>query len=204
MKTKLAEQIAFIKNSCDSFDRGNESESIRIALHLRIIFHDTKMSVSLISHLGMRQMTILSSSRGHGNQHDYLSYSFTIDSLEPAKMIPILDEKNLHEILISHWWRGETVLTHNGQNITRAKLILDAANRDGGAHVDKKLPSYYASLSEGDPIIGMAISGLEIDGKPPFTQGITHFAANTHMALIRQFGYEFLSSVERLSWPSVK
>lgn len=204
MKSKFREQIAFLESSCHAFDKGNESEAFRIATVLRVLLHDSsgnprKPSVSLFAHLGLRSRLMLSSSRGHGNQSDFLSYAIDISGHVPARMVPILGNK-FHEVLLKNWWRGEIILVNEGQNVTRAKLILDAANKDGGTHIDEKLPKYYAALKEGDQSIGIAISGLEIDGKPPFPEGVTQFATNSHLALVRQFAHEFQASVKHFDY----
>jgi len=51
---KLGEQIQFLERSCEFYD-GKESEAIRIATSLRIIFHQTQKSTSLIEHLGFKR-----------------------------------------------------------------------------------------------------------------------------------------------------
>ena len=62
---KLKEQLQFIKRSCDAYDQGAENEALRIATSLRVIFHNTTQSVSLMAHLGFENKKMLSSSRGH-------------------------------------------------------------------------------------------------------------------------------------------
>jgi len=45
---KLGEQIQFLERSCEFYDGGEESEAIRIATSLRIIFHqNAKEHISL-------------------------------------------------------------------------------------------------------------------------------------------------------------
>jgi hypothetical protein len=90
---KLNEQLRFIQRSCEAFDQGAEDEAIRIATSLRIIFHNTKMSVSLVTHLGLGGKKILSSSPGHGNWQDYLVHQRNLSSPEPIRMLPLLGDK---------------------------------------------------------------------------------------------------------------
>ena len=78
-------------------------------------------------------------------------------------------------------------------------IVLSAANRDGGAHVDKKLDKYYKILAAGEYAFGLK-GNLTFNGKPWFQQGVTHYAKNAHLALIRQGGYEALVSVKHFSW----
>ena len=44
-------QINFIKKSIIEFDKGDENEAQRIALNLRVLFHNTNHSKSLYSQL---------------------------------------------------------------------------------------------------------------------------------------------------------
>jgi hypothetical protein len=91
------------------------------------------------------------------------------------------------------------VFVHNGQEYSRRKIILSAANKDGGAHVDIQLDKYYEILCAGEYAIGIT-GNLEYDVKPPFPQGVTMFPKNAHLALIRQFAHEALSSVNHFAW----
>ena len=138
---KLEEQLQFIRRSSEAYDGGAEEEALRIATALRVIFHQTGSSTSLITHLGFGNKKMLSSSRGHGDWKDYLSEEINLTSSVPVRMRPILGDK-FHELSIGDWWQHETVFVHNGTNHARRKIILSAANKDGGAHVDADLDTY--------------------------------------------------------------
>lgn len=51
-RESLRQQLGFIRNSCESYDRGDRSEGIRIGSSLRTLLHDTAASTSLLKHLG--------------------------------------------------------------------------------------------------------------------------------------------------------
>lgn len=195
---KLNEQLRFIQRSCEAFDQGAEDEAIRIATSLRIIFHNTKMSVSLVTHLGLGGKKMLSSSRGHGNWQDYLAHQLNLSSPEPIRMLPLLGDK-FKELSIENWWSNEPVFVHDAQKYSRRMIVLSAANKDGGAHVDEELEKYYEVLCAGEYSIGIT-GNLEYNGKPPFPQGVTQYPKNAHLALIRQFAHETLLSVAHFTW----
>ncbi len=195
---KLEEQLQFIERSCATYDQGEENEALRLATSLRVIFHHTNMSVSLVAHLEFDDKKMLSSSRGHDDWKDYLSHQINLSSAQPIKMLPILGEQ-FHELSIEDWWRNETVFVHNGKNHSRRKIILSAANKDGGAHVDDELEEYYKFLCAGEYAFGIT-GNLEYDGAPPFPQGVTIYPNNAHLALIRQFAHEALTSVHHFHW----
>ncbi len=59
MKTEFTEQLkrhlGFLERSCAAYDSGHQEEALRIAVSLRVLFHDTQhSSVSLLSHLGIK------------------------------------------------------------------------------------------------------------------------------------------------------
>jgi hypothetical protein len=72
------------------------------------------------------------------------------------------------------------VIVIEGKHISRRALILAAANKDGGAHVDSILPPEYESLKNGfwtDDDTGQLIS-------------------SHHALCLRQLGFELLNSPE--------
>jgi hypothetical protein len=120
---KLQEQLRFIQRSCAAFDQGAEEEAIRIAASLRVIFHNTNSSTSIISHLGFGDKKILSSSRGHGNWQDFLAQQINLSLPQPIRMLPLLGDKFI-ELSIEDWWRNEPVFVHNAQKHSRRKIII--------------------------------------------------------------------------------
>jgi hypothetical protein len=50
-KDQLTKQLGFLRRSCESYDQGYKDEAIRIATVLRVLFHDTGRSTSLLTHL---------------------------------------------------------------------------------------------------------------------------------------------------------
>jgi hypothetical protein len=197
---KLREQLRFMQRSCAAFDQGAEEEAIRIATSLRVIFHNTPASTSLIAHLGLGGKKMLSSSRGHGNWQDFLAHQLNLSSPEPIRMLPLLGDKFI-ELSIQDWWGNEPVFVHNAEKYPRRKIVLSAANKDGGAHVDHKLDKYYEILCAGEYALGIT-GNLEYEGEPPFPQGVTQYPKNAHLALIRQFAHETLLSVTHFKWLS--
>lgn len=75
--------------------------------------------------------------------------------------------------------------------LKRRDIVLGAANKDGGAHVDRKLdPEYEALAKEGSA--GALV--YQREGKLtmcPF--------ANAHLVAIRQMGWELLHSPDLIS-----
>lgn len=197
-KEKFEEQLRFLARSCELFDQGHEDESLRLATSLRVIFHNTKNSTSLLKHLGLEHEKMLSSSRGYSDWRDYLAHEIDLSSPNAVRMVPLLGEQFIQRSM-DDWWDNEPVFVHATEKFSRRVVILSAANKDGGAHVDKQLEAYYEVLCAGEYAIGIT-GNLQYKGPPPFPQGVTVFPKNAHLALIRQFAHETMCSVKHYRW----
>lgn len=193
-KKQLEKQIQFLRNSCDAYDKGEKNEAVRIAVALRTIFHQTDKSTSLLTHLN-RFPTVLSTCEiippGKFFWPNLTKLHFS-PVQEFAEYIPKLDTaltKNF--IPYRTWWGNETVYLLGSMNIKRKDLVLSAANKDGGAHVDSSYNIEYETVLNG---VGWSIDVNRPDGtnvKLPFKNG--------HLAAIRQMGYEILNSSNLLN-----
>lgn len=201
---KFQEHLQFIQRSCKGFDEGFEDESIRIATSLRVIFHNTPASTSLINHLNFFNKKMLSSGQGGGSALEFLSWVIKVDSPQPVSTRPILGNQ-FREISINDWWNKEPIITYETQIYSRRRIILNAVNKDGGAHVEEELDRFYEALSSGVGMDGISITGnLEFNGEPWFEQGVPHHSKNAHLALIRQFAHEVLAAVNHFDWLKTK
>lgn len=195
---KFTEQIGFMTRSAQLYDDGHEDEAFRLATSLRILLHDTPTSISLFKHTGRTKERLLTSSRGIGNWQDYLSHHLNPNSSEPVRMLPLLGDQ-FSELPIEDWWSTEPVFVHNGTPYTRKTIVLSAANKDGGAHVDARLQPYYETLLAGEYALGFTRE-THLDGGPPTPVGVTVYPSNAHLALLRQFAHEMLASTKHFGW----
>jgi hypothetical protein len=196
---KLGSHIGFLRTSSANFDSGQEDEALRLATSMRVIFHDTNKSTSLLSHLQLKGTKMLSSSRGHGDWKDYLAHEINLASSRPIVMKPLLGDK-FAEVPLVDWWEKESIFVHKGTPYTRKRIILSLANKDGGTHVDAKLEAYYKVLCAGEYALGIT-GNMTYAGPPPFPQGVPIYPDNAHLALAQQFAHETLASQSQFGWP---
>jgi len=196
----LGSQIGFLQRSAQLYDSGQEDESLRLATTMRVIFHQTPQSTSLLTHMQLTGTKMLSSARGHGDWKDYLGHKIDLTSSQPVTMVPLLGQA-FTEVPLADWWDGEPIFVDNGTAYTRKKIILSLANKDGGAHVDGELEAYYKVLRAGKYALGIT-GDMTYSGPPPFPQGVTIYANNAHFALARQFAHETLASQSHYQWPT--
>ena len=201
-KQQLRRQLLFVRNSCRLYDDGHAEEAIRLAVSFRVMFHDSGNSVSLLQHLKAKSISLLSTADLHQGQNHNLALVRGVVTIPNAglpnfscEMKPVLDDPTRRNfVLLETWWRKEYVVElENDGRLNRRDLVLAAANKDGGAHVDTKLPPAYDKARRG---AGMEI---EIDFKAGPTTVSMPFE-NVHYASLRQIAFEVLNSpsIEKL------
>ncbi len=187
----LADQLAFIKTSCDRYDEGHVREGVRIATSLRILFHQTTRSTSLLSHLGVSNIALLSTC-GVPKPGQQFFPAMTDILLDPTnkrmEYVPKLHVSYERTAPFNDWWFREIVYLSKSDRlrITRKDLVLGAANTDGGAHVDAALEPCYERVLEG---LGWSMT-VNPDNEPSEYVPCKH----GHLAALRQMGYEVLHS----------
>jgi hypothetical protein len=203
-KGHVRRQVKFIRNSCAFYDQGDVEEAVRIAVASRVLFHDSTHSVSLLTHLGSNSISMLTTAAPFVDDppmpnlylvQPVVDIRLTNDN-RTANMrcpcYPLLNRSMRNDsIPFSKWWAEELVIEHKEPPslLTRKNLVLAAANKDGGAHVDEELhPTYdYARLGSGVEI--------EIHFKPEWALPAQKAAyENVQFATLRQIAYEVLNS----------
>ena len=95
------------------------------------------------------------------------------------------------QLAVSKWW-NQTVFVLGKTRASRNDLVLAAANKDGGAHVDAKLTEEYETLRTS------GVRGF-FHYSPTGEAGTFTPIMDTHLIYIRQMGHEVLNSPELLA-----
>jgi hypothetical protein len=194
---QLAKQIRFLETSCREYDAGNLEEGIRIAVALRVIFHHTAKSTSLLVHMGASYVKVLSTAGRRVSDHPrvfwpplvQIVYNVRNNTLQCNPTFNI--RSSAHRFIpAAAWWNGEMVFFGCGKKFKRSSLVLHAANKDGGAHVDGTIPPDYEWLINGADV---AFGYTTADGRDFINK-----LPNPHLAYLRQMAHEILSSPELL------
>jgi hypothetical protein len=177
------DQLDFIRSSAKLYDEGNENEARRIAVHLRILFHETSSSHSLIKQTGLINNIFLWSSG---------------DLYTPSNLLPswvllgiMIKEQGFYYkpnggygrtffMKYEDWW-NEIIFDDKKNVFTRKDIVCFVANQDGGAHVDKMLDGNYAELVKHN-----SLGWTDLRGNPSIN--------NPAYAAIRQIAEEVLVS----------
>ena len=191
----LREQVAFLRASSDSYDRGFEGEARRLAATVRILVHDTKSCKSLLSQLGHKEtLDYHDVSRRLPEPEEDKSGTFRMTvrfggglGLSPAGFMfyPQLGDPQ-RKLPFDRWW--EAVLIERPQHeikFSRRDVVLNVADRDGGAHVDHALDEQYAYLHRNDAFKG----GTFRNGEPAEIEN------SPVLASVRQIAHELEGTI---------
>lgn len=190
---QLNRQLGFLSRSCEAYDLGHNDEAIRVATTARILLHQTRTSTSLLQHLNATTISLLTTTRGAsstGIVHFVGMGLFSINSDSGSSYKPKLGAGSYTGTLpVSEWW-VQVVMVIDGHHISRRALVLAAANKDGGAHVDSSLTPEYEALSKGGAVGSIVHESPESYAEYPIT--------DAHLVSLRQIGYELLNSPQLL------
>ena len=177
----LEEQLYFIEKSFEDYEK-NEVEAKRVATNIRTLVHDTNNSTSLLKLLNGKQIPFLNTNAPknsvaywqltkvnmQGNVFDantpYVGIvgKHVIGSDEGINIIysPIYKAwTNFNDYIdFETWWGAEIYDNKKGDVLTRKGLILNVANKDGGAHIDN-LKQEYSSFKKSD-ILKFEVNGI--------------------------------------------
>lgn len=218
LRDQLKKQLGFLQRSCDGYDAGHIEESIRAATAIRVLVHDTHQSTSLLKMMDRKSIKVISSIgwMPDGPWRDYLKslaqrnknfHGLAIPKQGKDgrfKMQPSLGQRE-HWVLVSvdEWWNHVIWMHHqDAQMLSRKDLVLAAANKDGGAHVDLEVPQNYDAIKKRtDGGFYPAVFDYTVDGNDPSKdwESTPVLHEDSHLAAIRQMGYELLNSSELTS-----
>ena len=192
-KAHLFRQLGFLWRSCDAYDRGHLDEAVRIATVIRVLIHDTPGSTSLLNHLDAIHILLASTVVSDPSIEPVFMTSMgrmRMTSTETTRTANTDPTALQIHLTVQEWW-NQVVYIYGRIHATRKSLVLGAANKDGGAHVDTKLNEEYEALM---------LTGL---------RGWFHYSPtsddrfqpvmNEHFLYIRQMGFELLNSPELLA-----
>lgn len=187
----LRDHLGFLSVSCSEYDRGNEAEAKRLAVSLRLIFHHTARSISLLGQLPeLAGMKMYDTAAPVGPNPPHLKSShLEMVLVGDGRYLPKLDDTQVDGrrerfTTVDEWWTNAVMRDFDGRLFSRADLVLSVANQDGGVHVDPVLDDpYHALVAENSLQRKYSADGVEWkEYRPPVA------------ACIRQVAHESLVS----------
>jgi len=187
-KIQLQRQLGFLRRSAEIYDRGYHEEAVRLATTIRVMLHDTKASTSLLSHLGAKSSCTLLTTVSTPPLKPGLCLFDGLTTMSLHGIEPNFGERGQF-VSVADWWKQVVLVTRPRAWITRGLLVLGAANKDGGAHVDACLDHEYQQLLDG--------MWTFVRRQGPFETSIQ--LTNHHFIAIRQLVHELLHSPDLIT-----
>lgn len=183
-------QMRYLSVSSSEFDKGFHDEAQRMATTIRVLLHDTKHQKSLLSQLNIKECLYFYDTVSKTDSGKLVVFTglLAVAVLEgkPYYKAPLFDEKypsiwtNFDE-----WWNRIVFKDTKGVVFTRKDIILNLADKDGGAHIDPWLKKEYYNFSRKN-----SLGWAYLDGKTR-----RNIEGNPVQVSMRQICFEFMWSV---------
>jgi hypothetical protein len=156
-RAALKKQIDFLTRSCQSFDAGFHDEAIRIAQCIRVLLHDTNRQRSVLTHLGAKNVALTSTCLDIAAEGErcpgarclgFNGMGRYAPGSVPAYFPKLGNGRFRYDLPVDRWWMQTVFVLDPDTWVSRKDIVLDAADKDGGAHVDAALTPMYLRLVE--------------------------------------------------------
>jgi hypothetical protein len=157
LEMKLREQFELLTQLGIMYDTVSPVAALPLATSLRVILHNMGSSHAILHQLGLDQKLAFRDTSAHpipGNlllAHDGLVV-MKMTSGVGGSFVPRLEvpgsETNNPDLRFSEWWQQMVLRDAKGRTWTRERLVLDLANKEGGAHLDPKQPASIRALEQ--------------------------------------------------------
>lgn len=196
-----------LRSASKRFDGGDEDAAYDLSVLIRILVHDTDASTSVLAHMGLKERLLYpdatklpappSESTRPGTRKVMIPlfagpWCLTEDEAS-WRLAPPFDgafQDRMPRVTFDAWWSDPCGHDARGNVFSRRDLVLDVANKDGGAHVDRKLRRKYVALTR-ENSLGVSVTiPVELTARP--------IKGNPALVGIRQVAFELDSAVARI------
>jgi hypothetical protein len=192
----LKEQINFLVFSAISYDNGFEGEAKRLAAAIRILVHDTNSCSALLTQINKMGILFFDSASVFDPMQPFTSSCLLLkrflkedgkdleaDYVAPLDNLPPTRNKD-KKVGFERWWRRNMVFKDKvGNTFNRRDIVLNVADKEGGAHIDPKLDEAYANLTRFNSLAWKVHTGSKEKNMgnpvPPGIRQITHEVIKT-------------------------
>lgn len=185
----LKEQYELLKDAVSAFYAGNEARANDVAVRIRVLVYNSKTSKALLSYLAPDYLKMPIYHKPTASPKAVLLVKQSIRFSADGKSEVVREDFTSADyklVPLERWWT-EDYLVIGSIRSSKKQIVLDVANKDGGAHVDGEVPVRHAAASE-----------------PPITFGYNQNLIRPNLArsTVAQAGNELLNFIER-HFPSI-
>ncbi len=187
--------------SSTSYDQGYKGEAKRLATSVRVLVHDTRNSISLLTQLNKKDIQYVTTpgkcdpnNRLKGSHLTRIRVGLTEAGNEYLEFMPRLDDfppsLSFRTCGFDEWRAEPVVIGQQNMTLSRSEIVLALANKDGGTHVDPILGEKYADFSRRNSVgwIVVGPSGENVPEYGPEYGVMRQIAHEMSRTLDREFG----------------
>jgi hypothetical protein len=139
-KEQFDQQVSFLESSAEAYDEGREEEAKRLAVSLRVLLHDTGNSVSLLTHLGVKdQLSFVDTAGGDLPPGTIVIFDGGLCSVRrtlgvggDTRFVPVLGidpERNSQpRQCFEDWWETPILRDQEGNSFARKTFVRAVAD----------------------------------------------------------------------------
>lgn len=190
LKLELNDQLDMLRAACAAYDNGIEASGKTIAVILRVLLYHYKSSRSLLDQLNYKGSRFVSTSEEFDDSNFAPRINILIINVRPESVKWDLKASidpnciDARRLIFVDWWNETIVLDGKGKRFSRMDLVMNVADKDGGAHVDPELIDSYMDLTRGNSM-GYKFGEEDI----PFT-------GRPILACMRQIAHEVIATLK--------
>jgi hypothetical protein len=150
----LKDQYGLLSDAVEDFYAGKEVRAVDISVRIRTLVHGTTSSTPYLSFLDPNFLDLmiyhLQRKHDHPDAVFVLKQPFEIRSDNSSRFVrpTFVEPGSEYELVpLSQWW-SEEYLVIGSMRSSKKQIVLDLANKDGGAHVDEDIPKRHVVASE--------------------------------------------------------
>lgn len=180
----LKDQYDLLKDALNDFYAGVDARAIDVAVRIRTLVHDSDKSAAFLATIDPNYRALDIYHKPPVGEKVVFAIRQSIQMTGDGKSKIIRDDFKLalHELVpLERWWT-EDYLKIGPVHSSKKQIVLDVANKDGGAHVDPVVPTRHAAACE-----------------PPFQFGVNENFVRPNLArsTVAQAGNELQDYLER-------
>lgn len=202
---RLEEQIELLQLNAEIFDNGHAVSTLTMATAIRVLFHDTNNSTSLIKLIcdangkDKNAFEMVTTKEPDDGKAKLIIFGDGLCGMsmgpQGLSYFPKLSKSTHTNVQFNVWWEENVVKNvsagfENPDWMTRAELIKLHANKEGGAHIDenknKKIDEIGTKEAAGWVCFTTDSDGVQKEG---------NYGVDQKKASIRQVCYEVLVSL---------
>jgi hypothetical protein len=178
------EQYELLRGAVSGYYEGIEAKAIDVAVRIRALVHETDASHAFLAAIEPNYQNLDIYRKPPPAKSVVFSMPVTIQMSGDGRSIISRDNftQGFHELVPLRRWWTEEYLAIGQVRSSKKQVVLDVANKDGGAHVDPDVPERHAVASE-----------------PPFYFGMNNNFVRPNLArgTVAEAGAELLDYIER-------